>query len=239
MAMQRKEISYPRLLWRMGALWALFPVVFAVTFGTIGVLSLQEARLLDRHGIDGMAIIEDKFTRTRRDSEGRTTTDHYLAYTFTPEGSLPLSAQDTVGRNLYMQVRVGDDVPIRYVPHRPEVHEIDPGSAKVLGWIFGGIGGLAALISVGVAVWMWQRKQSVLRAARQGEVRQARVTGLRRTNVTKNNHPMYVLQWVDAAGDGGVSRMRAQGDFADHPEGSVIVVYVDPKTGRSWWEEDF
>ncbi len=237
--MQRKEISYPRLLWRMGALWALFPVVFAVAFGTIGVLSVQKARLLDRHGVDGIATIDDKFTRTTRDSEGRNRTTHYLAYTFTPEGRAPISDRDSVGRSFYTQVRVGDDVPIRYVPHRPEVHEIDPGATALMGWVFGAIGLGAAGASVGVGGWMWRRKQSVLRAARHGEVRQARVTGLRRTNVQKNKRPMHVLQWVDASGDHGESRMGPQEGFAPYPEGSVIVVYVDPQTGQGWWEEDF
>ncbi len=239
MTMERKQVSFPRLLWRLGVLWVLFPLVFAVAFGGIGVYSLQQARLLDRYGIEGTATIDDKYTRTRRDSEGRTTTDYYLEYTFRPEGGMPMSAHDTVQRSFYNRVSEGDAIPIRYVPHRPDVHEVEPGSNKLIGWIFGGIGFVASVVALGLAGWMWTRKRSVLRAARHGEVRQARVTGLRRTNVQKNNQQMYVLQWTDAAGQTGESRMQTQEHLSGHPEGSVIVVYVDPQTGRGWWEEDF
>jgi len=30
--------------------------------------------------------------------------------------------------------------------------------------------------------------------------------------------------------------MDAQETLLRHPIGSVIVVYIDPKTGRGWWE---
>ncbi|MCC5985862.1 MAG: hypothetical protein JJU42_16015 [Rhodobacteraceae bacterium] len=239
MTMQRKQVSYPRLLWRLGALWVLFPLIFAVSFGGIGLYMLQQARLLDRYGIEGTAVIEDKYTRTGRDSDGRTTVTYYLSFTFRPEGGAPLSASESVQRGFYNQVREGDEIPIRYVAHRPELNEIEPGSSKLLGWVFGGIGLVAAVVSVGLAGWMWRRKLSVLRAARNGEVRQARVTGTRRTNVQKNNRQMYVLQWIDATGQDGESRMFPHDALSAYPAGSVIVVYVDPKTGRGWWEKDF
>ena len=239
MAIQRKQVSYPRLLWRLGALRVLFPLLFAVSFGGVGLYTFQQAQLLDRYGIDGIATIEDKYTRTGRDSDGRTTVTYYLSYTFRPEGGSPLSDTESVQRSFYNQVRAGDEVPIRYVSHRPEVNEIEPGANRLIGWIFGGVGLIAAIVTVGLAWWMWKRKLSVLRAATKGEVRQARVTGMRQTNVQKNNRQMYVLQWVDASGQEGESRMYTHDALSDYPAGSVIVVYVDPKTGRGWWEEDF
>ena len=239
MAMERKAVSLPRLLWRMGAVWVFFPLLFAVSFGAVGLYMLQQARLQDRYGVEGIAVVEEKYTRTGRDSDGRTTVTHYLSYSFRPEGGSPIQDSESVQRSFYNQVRVGDEIPIRYVPHRPEVNEIEPGVNKLIGWVFGGFGFLAAVASAGLAWWIWTRKRSVLRAARHGEVRQARVTGVRRTNVQKNNHQMHVLQWVDAAGQPGESRMYRMERLMDHPVGSVIVVYVDPVTGRGWWEEDF
>ncbi|TVS00521.1 MAG: hypothetical protein EA407_14530 [Rhodobacteraceae bacterium] len=104
------------------------------------------------------------------------------------------------------------------------------------GAIFTSVGALIVLVGLGLGGWMVGRKLSVLRALREGEIREARVTGIRETNVRKNKVRQYVLDWVDASGTPGSSMMDRFDRLADHSDGSVITVYIDPKTGRGWWE---
>ncbi len=85
----------------------------------------------------------------------------------------------------------------------------------------------------GFGVW---RAGSAVRAARQGEVREARVTAHARAG-RRRGAPRR-LSWCDARGRRGQSRPRPEGGLEPWPVGSVVVVYADPLTGRGWWEED-
>ena len=102
---------------------------------------------------------------------------------------------------------------------------------------FGVVGAIAGAVGIGLAGWMGLRKLSILRALRHGEVREARVTAVTEAKARINNKPQYVLEWVDAAGAAGRSMMTRDTKLAPYPPGSVIVVYVDPVTGRGWWDQ--
>ncbi len=80
------------------------------------------------------------------------------------------------------------------------------------------------------------RATSALRAARRGEVREARVIAHARAG-RRRGAPRR-LAWRDARGQRGESRPRPEGALDHLPVGSVVVVYADPLTGRGWWEED-
>lgn len=239
---QRKSVSVPRMIWRMGGLWVLFPLVFAVTFGGIGIHALHEARLVDRYGVEGFAVITDRETRTRRDSEGRTQTSYHLSYRFEMEGrasgDIWQEGSQSVSQRFYNRHRVGDRVPVVYVPHDPRRSQVEPGRDLILGAVFGGVGAMSLLLTLGLGWWMWQRKLSAIRALQHGEMRQARVTGHSMTSLRVNDQPRYAVDWIDATGARGRTGPLSPKRLALAPIGSTIVIYVDPETDRGWWEEE-
>ncbi len=94
----------------------------------------------------------------------------------------------------------------------------------------------AAVGAAGVLVWRGPMALSMWRAGSRGDVRQARVTGRRTSAVTSNGVDLELLQWTDAIGQAGESRPSPPDRLP--PAGSRIIVYADPSTGRTWWEED-
>lgn len=240
MSVQRKPVSYWRLIRRLGLLWLIVPALVALVFGSVGVSITAKNMTLARDGVVTEGIVLDRQIERRRTSNGGSSTHHYVTYSYRPEGHH--SPEDIVHRHhvggaLYARLQVGGPVQVTYVASQPETASIDISNDRIGGWFFGVFGLVAGLIALGLGGWMLGRKLSVIRALRHGEVREARVTGIRPTNVQKNKRTQYVLHWQDAMGEEGKSMMDDFNTLARHPTGSVIVVYVDPRTGRGWWED--
>ena len=75
----------------------------------------------------------------------------------------------------------------------------------------------------------------MLRAATIGEVRQAKVLRHEDTGVSSQNIGLVRMVWQDATGTAGKSRTQPPGYFPT--SSTTIVVYCDPKTGKTWWEQ--
>ncbi|MCC5964670.1 MAG: DUF3592 domain-containing protein [Natronohydrobacter sp.] len=235
--MERKPFSFWRIARRLGLFWLAFPLIFALGFGGVAISMSAQMILLARDGVTGEAEVLARQIERRRDSEGRETVTYYLQYRYLPEGHhQPITKRQSISRRLYEQVQQGQIIPVTYAWTQPDRATVDPRHDRFGMILFGVVGGIGAVIALGLGGWMLSRKLSVLRALRRGEVREARVTGLRRSNVQKNKVQQYVIDWEDAKGSTGSSMMDAQETLLRHPIGSVIVVYIDPKTGRGWWE---
>lgn len=235
--MERKPIGWGRVI-RRHRLWlVLVPLVFALIFGGVGWYQAGNAELLDRHGVDTLARITDREIRTRRDRDGDEQTDYLLSYAFDAGLGETVTGRQAVSSALYRRTRIGDDIPVRYVAHRPDVHEIEPGASRFLAWVFGGFGLLFGAITFGLGYWLMRRKASLIRAARGGEVREAEVVSHQPSSITVNNQRLMEAQWRDARGEMGASTPARPEDLP--AIGSVIAVYVDPATGRGWWDGDF
>jgi len=235
--MERKTVTLGRLI-RRHYLWVpVLPLAFAILFGVIAQSMRENANRLAVHGLDGIATVTDRDTRVRRDNDGNTRREHYLTYRFDLPGGDRVSFRRSVSESFYRQAGLGIEVPIRYIPHDPGIHELEPGANTQGAWIFGAfavvLGGVSAL-----AAWIIaRRKASLLRAARHGEVRQARVSEIVAANVVVNGQPRYRLRWIDAVGDTGQSAPHPLNSLPE--PGAVIVVYVDGRTRTGWWEDDF
>lgn len=86
-----------------------------------------------------------------------------------------------------------------------------------------------------IAGLRWRGMASMWRAARSGEVRQAVVTSHSETDWRSNGFPLRRMNWQDAIGAPG-SWGPARGDTLPRT-GTKIIVYADPRTGRTWWED--
>lgn len=235
--MQRKPISWLRVI-RRQMLWIpLVPLLIATVFGTVAWWQAGQARLLERHGIDTQATVTDRETRTRRNEDGEERTEYLLSYRFDAGLGEAVTGRQAVDRALYLETGIGAQIPLRYVAHLPDIHEIESGESRFLSLIFGFFALLFGAVGLGLGLWMVRRKASLIRAVRDGEVREARVLGHQASSITVNDHRLMQAQWRDAAGATGVTT-AARGETLP-AVGAVIVVYVDPVSGRGWWEGDF
>lgn len=234
--MERRRVSWKRLFTRHFIWLPVIPLLVAAVLGAFSWHQLRTAELLEIYGIEAIATVVDRDIRRTRDSEGRTRTEYRISYRFQPTTGPEISTRRNVSRATYDALPSGAEVTVRYVEHDPGVNEIEPGNAATTGLIAALVATTAGIVGLGLTLWIARRKASLFRAARHGEVRQARVTGREETNTRVNGRRQYRLTWVDALGHEGRS-----GHFRYErlpPEGSVIVVYIDGKTGRSWWDEE-
>lgn len=234
----RKPVSLWRIARRLRLIWLALPLAVALIFGGIAVKTGATLALLARDGITVEGEVVARFIRESRDSDGRIQESQILRFSYRPEGLIePIIKEQSVSRRLYRATEVGGPVMVTYAGSQPDRASVDPRHERMGAMIFGAVGAAAAVIALGLGWWMLGRKLGILRALRHGEMREARVTGFAPTEVKINGAPQVVLTWRDAAGDEGRSMMRPREAFAAWPEGSVIVVYIDPVTGQGWWEE--
>jgi len=235
--MERRRVSWKRLFTRHFIWLPVIPLLVAAVLGAFALHELRTAELLDIYGIEAVATVVDRDIRRTRDSEGRTRTEYRILYRFQPATGPEITTRRSVSRTRYEAAPAGSEITVRYVGHDPTVNEIEAGSAAWTGWILALVAAPFAAVGLGLTVWIGRRKASLFRAARNGEVRQARVTGHLVSNTQVNGRTQYRMTWVDAGGTHGQSGLFGHERLP--PEGSVIVVYVDGRTGRSWWEEEF
>lgn len=235
--LERRKVSWRRLFVRHFIWVPAIPLVVALVLGGFGWHNLKLAQVLELHGVEAVATITNREIRRSRDSEGRERTEYRVYYTFRPATGPAAEGRASVSRTTYNQLTPGTETPVRYVLHDPAISEIEIGGTLWLGRLFMLIAVPIGAVGLGLALWIGRRKVSLLRAARRGEVREARVTAHHLTNVQVNGRSQYRMTWLDAAGVEGQSGMHDLQDLP--PEGSVIVVYVDPRSGRGWWEDEF
>ncbi len=235
--MERKQVSWLRVARRVGLFWALLVLVFGLIFATVGGVMAWKAMTLARDGVTVTGEVLETHIRSSHTSDGATRRSYHVTYRFIPEGEgTPLIRVDDVSQRLYWTLRTGGTVEVTHARHNPDIATVDLRNERMGGVIFTSVGVLIVLVGLGLGGWMIGRKLSVLRALREGEVREARVKGIRATDVYKNKVRQYVLDWVDASGTPDSSMVDRFEHLSAHPEGSVITVYIDPQTGRGWWE---
>lgn len=234
--MERRRITFRRLFTRHFIWVPLLPLAITIGLSLFALHELRKADRLDLHGAEAVAQVIARDIRTSRDRDGRTQTEYRVEYRFQPSSGDAVTTRRSVNRATYNAVAPGDEIPVRYVLHDPQINEIEPGQSRRIGRILAAIAvpfGLCALVAL---IWVGRRKARLFRAVWLGEVRQARITEHEVLNVQVNGRTQYRLHWLDAAGQSGRSGMH---DYHDLPAvGEVIVVYVDPRSGLGWWEAD-
>lgn len=234
--MERRQVSTLGLLWRHQLWVPLIPAVVAVVLLSVAAARFATADLLERHGITVRGqVIEQQIIR-RRTQDGANSADHYLIYSFRTLAGEEGRGRGAVSVSRFNSSPIGTPLDVTYAEVDPTVSTLDPGAPRLSALAFA-LGGAVAGIGAGVLGWvMWRQKRSALRAARRGEVRQARVRALSPGSLRVRGEQYYQMDWIDAAGQSGQSRNHP---LARLPErDAVIVVYVDPETGRGWWEND-
>jgi hypothetical protein len=234
--MERKPVRYIHLIRRLGLLWIVPPLAFAAIFGGIGVMELNKSLLLAREGVQVDGVVVAKWVDIVERDKGVERT-HRIRYEYTPaERGTVITRTENVSEKRYRRESVGTPIVVHYAWSQPDKATLDPRRDRFGAVIFSFFAVIAGAVGLGLAIWMIGRKMSAIRALRHGEVREARVTGHHQTSTQVNKVWQFQMEWVDAAGTKGRSLMAPMSKLAAYPVGSVIVVYVDPKTGRGWWD---
>lgn len=234
--MERKRVSFWRVVGRHYLWLPVIPAVLALILGGVGWLLWAEARTMARDGVQAVAVVTDRRILTQTDRDGSRSTRYVVAYRFNPSSDQTVDGDDQVSRALYDQLAVGQSVTVRFLPDDPARNDLEPDGPWLPAFLLA-LAGVALVVALGLGRMFGGRKLSILRAARAGEVREARVTGHVTTNVQVNGRTQFRFAWTDAAGVPGQSALM---DLRALPEtGSVVRIYVDPRSGRGWWEGDF
>ncbi len=236
--MGRPEISIYGILMRQRA-WLLgIGLVFTVAFGAVSFILWGEAREFAERGVEASATVLDRDTRTRRDSDGNRRTTYFVTYRFElPDGQTQRN-RDTVSSGYHGSVSRGDEVNVLYLPDDPSTAELERGGTRRDSILFGLVALVVAAGTGGVGWWFWQRSAAMIRAARRGERRTAKVLAHVDSKARVNDKPLYQLHWIDSAYREGHSLKHKAEELLAWPEGSEITVYADPRTEQTFWEED-
>jgi hypothetical protein len=224
-----------RLLWKR-KIWLvaipmllLIPITYALNEDT------EHAEMLKVYGSDAIATVFDKEAVVT--SNGETTeTYYYVDYSFTVRDGESYEAFDSVTFDFFDLIRIGQTTPVRYVSHDPSISQIDAAMSAENIFASKLAIGILSLISTGLFVWVIWHFSSASRAARLGVIRKTFVTGHLNTSI--KNGTVTVLEWNNANGEYTKSGTITIAQMRANPIGSEITVYDDPKTGRSWWEEE-
>ena len=236
--------AHPKeVLWHRVSKAALALLVGALLFSLLGLITTRDTKLLDREGVELEAEVVDK-TNRRKSIDSELDRYYFLVMNVEPEGEAPRQERVMVDGFDYRKADVGDRLPVVYVPDRPGVIRLQSQSTRRQYDIF-----RLGLIMAAIAVFLLWRgagdMASAVRAARNGSIRKARITGTVDTGgkankgrKAKKEVPVIRLQWTDADGKSGQTEKNAADQLSAWTEGDEIAICTDPKTGRDWWVED-
>ncbi|WP_323022412.1 DUF3592 domain-containing protein [Pararhodobacter sp.] len=198
------------------------------------VYELREAALLANEGVDTTGVVIDRSTSVTRRSNGSTSRNYNLVIRFTGPDGAPVEVNRSVSAGLYEANRTGSTLPVRYARSHPTTIELVLGqtgrTGKIVGYIAIGFG-VALLISLLVLL---RGAGAQRRAAQEGERRMATVTDHKRIGKAKSNRWTFGWEAGTTRGRSGQVTTEALPDI-----GEPVAVYVDPRSGRGWWEGDY
>lgn len=224
------------LFMRMGGWLPMLFAVPVVIVSLIGQYNFSTAQRFEEEGRTAVAVVEDKYVREGRDSDGNRTYTYYLVVDFLTQRREEVNVSKTVGRGFYREQAVGDEIEIRYLESQPETVELREGNyargATALRWV-------ALVLGVIVLGMLWVTGRwtvEALRARKYGAVEMAEVVEVVKTNVRVNNRARFRIVWKDAQGREGKSMLRKAADVEGWHGRDPIRIYQGLK--RSWWARD-
>lgn len=227
---------------RKTRLWLpLVVLMLALVLFGVGGAKAYRAYQFETHGVTAEASVTRKERRERRDSDGNRRITLFVTYSYLPQGGGGLvSRRAEVGSRFYNSVREGGSFTVRYLPDRPRTHEMGVGATRQEATETAGLGLLALMGAGGLGLFFGARAVPLMRALARGQVRRAEViVHVEKPRRRKKTGGRYgKLRWRDETGAEGESGWVPMLDVASHPVGSRITVLVDPRSGRSWWEEE-
>ena len=219
---------------RASTWFAFLFAVFALIGGIAGPITLRDAALLARDGVVTQAVVTEHSISTSQRRNGGTSRTYNLTVRFSAQNGQTYTARHGVSEVEYNRNAVGSTLPIRYVASDPEMNELHEGASSTSGWLLAGMGGIGAVGLLLSLLVLMRGTGSQRRAARDGERRMARVVSV--VQPSKKAKAWRTVDWSDGAQTGRMQQIPA----AQAPAvGTEIAVFIDPRTGRGWWEGEY
>jgi hypothetical protein len=217
-------------------------LLLASMIGAAFTVSLSMAAWrLEADGVNTWAIVERLHVEERScraGKHGRTSCNVYtVAFAFVDKAGRRVISIKTVRHTFYKTMRIGKEVPVRYVPGDNDSAEFESGSIRSGSWTALTITTTLSLIA-GYGLASRAKVARRMMALRDfGEARQATVTDVVQSSLKINGMSRHWIVWRDAQGGSGTSQSR----FHIHlpPIGTEITIFADVRGGgESVWEGD-
>lgn len=207
----------------LGGIVALALTVFSVT-------TYRAAAAFDTQGVWITAAITEKRIRSGDDSK-----DYLVTFQYRVDGRQYDRERDT-GRSYYDAHEIGDDVPIKILPDRPEQFEYREGQTRSSAVILQVVAGVAGVLGCALLWFSGSKANSAVLARRAGRKTVATITNfVEHKNSGKPTGRGYMIFHTEdglrgESLSGDINRLRALGS------GTKIDVFVRGKD--VWWEGD-
>lgn len=214
----------------------LLPLIMAVILLMVGSAQRETADALDNTGVQVNATVLNARSSQQRDPDGTMQTRYRLQVRFAPQLGDPVEGWHDVNRATFETAEIGEILPIRYLPADPRTIEFSEGSTRRSGWLFSLVGSVFLIASLGAGYAFGRHIPSARRAQLSQQRRRASVQAHENSGIKLGDTHLHRMIWADDLGDTGQSRARKPGDLPRI--GESIMLRVDPKTDRGWWEGD-
>ncbi len=237
---------YRRLFWRLGLIWPLVLLLLALWLGVVAWEKTRDAALIARMGVqaDVRIIRTERVQRfgpersgvpVSRGRSGQIDRGYWVTFRFTPDGQAVVTKGEFVRRRVYDAARQGQ-ARVTFAANNPQIATLDlrkRQSEAFVQWLFTA---LALAASGGLGWWLTKRYHALLPILFRGERREAVVTALYATGTRIGRHDLGELEWRDSSDLSGTSLPERLDRLVAYPKGTRINVFIDPKTGRAWWD---
>ncbi|MEO0991788.1 MAG: DUF3592 domain-containing protein, partial [Pseudomonadota bacterium] len=189
----------------------------------------------DREGIQAEAEILDTWARVTENTDGGTTTTHYIRFLFRVRGDRH-EVERSVSRAYFSRVSDGDVVPIRYLESDPDRFEYEVGTNSRWANRLWFATLLPLGLGLGTHLWFRSATRQAIRVREEGERMVAVITEIRATGVAVNDERNMRLIWRTADGAVGQSLMHGENKLERYAPGGRVTVFR--KGATMWWEGD-
>lgn len=227
---------------RVGGWSCLIPLTVAGIILAVAYTLAVNAERLEREGFDSLATVLDKSTRTQRrqSSSGgsRTSTTYLIDVTFELQDGTPFRDEAGIAQSDWEAIRVGQTLPVRYVPDDPDLNSLTNGSRSAGALVLSILGGVAGLVGLSLGVYFVRRGNRMAQVATRGTTTQGQIIDM--VHRPKANS-YFTFRFTDGAGKDrqGQSFPGSRKRFDGLADGQTISVRYDPRQPeRGFWVRD-
>ena len=227
-----------RLFLRFHGWVAVIPLVIGLGIVFVSVQVSGEAARLEAEGVDAKATVIGTDTRRRRSSSGSGyDTVYSVRYHFPIGGGALHYGRSDVARSFYDRAEPGLQIPVRFVPAEPDIHEIEAGAVSENAFYAGLVGGFFVLLGLILLVLSIRRASHAVAVRDRGERAEATVSDV--VQVKSRTHIRFRFTDHNGVPHEARSLSGSHGRFADMARGDTIAARYDPDApDRAFWERD-
>lgn len=229
----RPRLRLARRLGQPALVVGIACAAMAAVFLAVAAVQGYAAQRLAREGVQATATVTDRQITERRRTNGTRFETYAVTLAFTTAEGTPTEARSQVDRARYETLTLGTPLALTYAASDPALIELEPGATARRAAAIGALALLPLVMALVCGIWGLRENAAMARAARMGEARVGRVSGHK--PVGRRGQRARITWQAGELSGRSLSRRSAQLP----PVGRALNVYIDPRTGRGWWEGDY